>query len=141
MTPTQREAVLAEAKSWLGTPYHPNAAVKGAGVDCAMMPLAVYGAVLPDLPKLPTPRYVQQWHLHRGEELYLNHVRELGCMEVEHPQPGDFALFRQGRLFSHGAIVLRWPQIIHAVVLSGVIYADATVQPQLCRAPRLFFTL
>lgn len=30
----QRAAVVAEARSWIGTPYHNCADVKGAGVDC-----------------------------------------------------------------------------------------------------------
>ena len=141
MTQAERELVIAEALSWQRTPYHPNAAVKGAGADCAMMPLAVYAAVLPNLPKLPVPRYVNQWHLNRGEEVYLDHVRALGCVEIEHPEPGDFVLFRQGRLFSHGAIVIAWPVIVHAVVISGVVKADASTETKMSRTPRLFFTL
>ena len=30
----QRLAVVAEAESWLGTPYHHEARIKGHGVDC-----------------------------------------------------------------------------------------------------------
>jgi cell wall-associated NlpC family hydrolase len=140
VTPAERELVLAEARSWAGTPYHSNAAVKHAGADCALMPLAVYRATLPNLPDIPVPRYVDQWHLHRGEEIYLDYVHELGAREVEHPDPGDFVLFKQGRLFSHGAIVLEWPSIIHAVVISGVVYADAEQEQRLVHTPRHYFT-
>jgi cell wall-associated NlpC family hydrolase len=31
-----RAAVVAEARSWLGTPFHHQGRVKAAGVDCAM---------------------------------------------------------------------------------------------------------
>jgi cell wall-associated NlpC family hydrolase len=141
MTDAERIAVMDEARSWSGTAYHTNAAVKGAGADCAMMPLSVYLAVLPRLPRIPIPQYVPQWHLHRGEELYLNYVVALGGKRVEHPDPGDFVLFRIGRLFAHGGIVLAWPQIIHAVVISGVIYADAARDSELANAERLYFTL
>lgn len=40
MTPLelqQRAAVIAEAESWLSTPYHHEARIKGHGVDCAQI--------------------------------------------------------------------------------------------------------
>ena len=40
-----RQRIVEEARSWLGTPYHHQAMVKGAGVDCAMILVAVYRAV------------------------------------------------------------------------------------------------
>lgn len=141
MTEQERTSVIAEARTWAGTPYHSNAAIKGAGADCALMPLAVYRACLPRLAALPIPEYVEQWHLHRGEELYLQYVLALGARQIESPEPGDFALFKQGRLFSHGAVVLAWPQIIHAVIGSGCIYADATQEARLAHSERMYFTL
>jgi hypothetical protein len=44
---------------------------------------------------------------------------------VATPEPGDIALFRYGRCISHGAIVLAWPRVIHAVVRQGVVIEDA----------------
>lgn len=38
---TMRNAIVAEARSWLGTPFHHQAMVKGVGVDCAMLVRAV----------------------------------------------------------------------------------------------------
>ena len=38
-----REDVLIELNNWLGTPYHHAARVQGAGVDCLMLLLEVYG--------------------------------------------------------------------------------------------------
>ena len=32
-----REAVVTEAKTWIGTPFHHAARIKGAGVDCLML--------------------------------------------------------------------------------------------------------
>lgn len=66
-----RARIVEEARSWLGTPYHHHAMVKGAGVDCAMLLVAVYGAV-GLLPEGFDPRpYPQDWHLHRDCERYL----------------------------------------------------------------------
>src|SRR5262249_4757318 len=66
----RRAAVVAEAESWIGTPFHHAARVKGAGVDCLMLLAEVYeraGIV----PHLEPPFYVPDWHLHRDAERYL----------------------------------------------------------------------
>ena len=38
----ERAAVITEARTWIGTRFHHNAAVKGSGVDCARLVAAVY---------------------------------------------------------------------------------------------------
>lgn len=113
-----RENVVRIARSWIGTPYLSNAMVRGGGVDCAMILVAVYReAEL--IPAAFDPRpYPAQWHLHRGEEQYRNLV-EMFAQEVvappeRTPQPGDVVLFKIGRLFAHGGIISSWPYIIHA---------------------------
>ena len=144
MTPSQRQAVVVEARSWKGTPYHDHGRVKRAGADCALFPLEVYKTVLGfDTP--PIPAYVQQWNLHRNEEIFLGYVRQLGATEIPEAaiQPGDFVLYRVGRVWSHGAIILRWPQIIHAVNPRGVVLDDASRDQSLSRiaiSKPLFFT-
>lgn len=142
MNPEQRKAVVAEARSWLRTPYHDHGRIKGSGADCALYPLDVYVTVL-GLVAPPLPHYVRQWHLHRSEELYLAYVRSLGAIEIAAPQEGDFVLYRVGRVYSHGAIVLNWPHIIHAVNPRGVVLADASIDEKLSRthiSKPLFFT-
>src|SRR5579863_1262272 len=100
-----RAAVVAEARSWIGTPYHLGADVKGAGVDCAMILVRVFCDLGLVAPFDPRP-YSNDWHLHRGEEVYLGLLlarsREVARTEVG---PGDVVLFRYGRCFSHGGIV------------------------------------
>ena len=125
LTAQQREEIVRAARDWLGTPYHHHARVKKAGADCAMFPLAVYQecGLLPA--DYRPPEYSEQWHLHRSEELYLRELDKF-CTEVSgKPEPGDFVVFRFGRTFSHGAIVLNWPQIIHSYIPHGVLLGDA----------------
>lgn len=112
MTPEQQHAVIAEAMTWLNTPYHPHGRVKGAGVDCVQLLIQVYAACGLIAP-LDPGSYAQDWFLHRGEELYLEGVRR-HAMPVAAPAPGDIALFNFGRCVSHGAIVVAWPTVIHA---------------------------
>ena len=39
--PDLRARIVAEAMTWLGTPYHHRGKLKGIGVDCAQLPLCV----------------------------------------------------------------------------------------------------
>lgn len=111
----QRQAVLDEAASWIGTPYHPCARVKGAGADCLTFIAGVYEAAGLIEPVDLAP-YPPDWHLHHDEERYLKGVLDY-CVEIDaDPLPADIALWRFGRCYSHGAIVIAWPEIIHAQV-------------------------
>jgi cell wall-associated NlpC family hydrolase len=38
----ERLRVVRVAQSWLGTPYHHHAALRGVGVDCAYLLIEVY---------------------------------------------------------------------------------------------------
>lgn len=118
-----RQAIITEAKTWLGTRYHHAAAIKGAGVDCAQILIEVYSAVgLADKPDVGY--YPSDWMLHRSEERYLGWVEKY-CKQVAVPQMGDIVLFKFGRCFSHSGIVTTWPEIIHAQREDGCCYAHA----------------
>jgi cell wall-associated NlpC family hydrolase len=125
LTTAQRDNIVRAAKDWLGTPYHHHARIKHAGTDCAMFPLAVYQecGVLPR--EYRPPQYSVQWHLHRSEELYLNEIEKFVVEIQTSPQPADFIVFRFGRAFSHGAIVVEWPIVIHSYIPHGVLLSDA----------------
>jgi NlpC/P60 family putative phage cell wall peptidase len=132
-----RHAVIEEADSWIGTPFHHAARIKGAGVDCLMLLAEVYeragvaGHIDP-------PFYVPDWHLHRDAERYMEGLLRY-ARPIDAPEPGDIALFRFGRTFSHGAIVTEWPRLIHAYWSIGVVWGDANLFP-LDRRPVRFFT-
>lgn len=119
-----RAAVVAEAMTWLRTPHIHEARVKGAGVDCGTLLLEVYEAcgLIPhtDLPHLP-----HDWAAHKDQEVYLGHIETWAHRIDGPPEPGDIVLYRYGRCISHGAIVVAWPQIIHAYTGKGVILDDA----------------
>lgn len=108
----ERASVIEEAQSWLGTPFHHAAAVKGSGVDCAHLAAAVYETtgVLED-GKIGF--YGQDWYMHEDAERLLDRVSQF-CVKVEQPAFGDLALFAFGRASAHVGIVTQWPEIIHA---------------------------
>lgn len=133
---TLREAemrlrVVVEARGWIGTPYHHHGRVRGVGVDCAQILAAVYESV-GLVPHLDLGNYSTQWHLHRGEETYLQWLRDVGAREVQAPAPGDVGVWRFGRTFSHGGIVIEGgadPVIVHSYIGRGVIVSRASEQP------------
>ena len=132
----KRAAVVAEAESWLGTPYHHMARLKGVGCDCLTLLAAVYEAA-GVVPAIEIPFYPPDWHLHRGVERYMDGLLAY-AHEVDAAAPGDVALFRFGRCFSHGAIVVEWPRIIHAWHAAGVVRGDAAKPLLAARPPRFF---
>jgi cell wall-associated NlpC family hydrolase len=139
LTTEQRNNIVRAAKEWLGTPYHHHARVKGAGADCAMFPLAVYQecGVLPR--EYAPPHYSVQWHLHRSEELYLNEIEKFVVEINAPPRPADFVVFRFGRTYSHGAIVVEWPIVIHAYIPHGVLLSDALRDGELLGREHKYF--
>lgn len=109
-----RQAIVAEAKTWLLTPWHHRQCCKGAGVDCVFFLVGVYNAVgLTNINNADVPYYPIDIMMHRSEETVLDCVMQY-AHEVDFPQPGDIAVWKYGRIYSHAAIVLDYPNIIHA---------------------------
>ena len=119
----ERARLVAEAESWIGTPYHTGARLKGVGVDCLTFVVCAFesaGLIAP----YTIPHYPPDWHLHRDDERYMRGVLE-HCVEVaEEPLPADVVLWKFGRAFAHGAIVIAWPRIVHAELQVRRVVAD-----------------
>jgi len=101
----ERALIVAEARRWIGTPYHHAADVRGAGVDCGMLIVRIFVDTGLCTPFDPRP-YTPDWHLHRSDERYLGFVFDR-CCEVEAPCAGDIVVFRYGRCYSHGGVVTK----------------------------------
>jgi cell wall-associated NlpC family hydrolase len=108
-----RERVCEVAGTWLGTPWHHAQQVRGVGVDCAHLLIGVYAEAGVIDPFVPEP-YPIDCMLHSDHEIFLGWCQRLG-REVHQPAPGDAVVWRVGRTFSHGGIVIDWPgRILHA---------------------------
>jgi cell wall-associated NlpC family hydrolase len=119
MTETEfRAAIVAEAQEWIGTPYHANGALKGAGINCAQFLFCVAKNAQALSADAPQPRwFTPQLATHSKEERLIEYVTSYGCTEITEAEvkPGDIVLYKSGQAHGHAAIVLDWPQIIHVL--------------------------
>lgn len=140
MISLERQVIISEARKWIGTSFHHEARVLGAGVDCGQLLIAVYGAhgYMPLDYKLK--HYSPDFAIHRDEEWYLSIV-ETFAKRVEVPGPADIVLYKFGRLFSHGGIVTEWPNIVHAWIgARQVLEVDAERLAALVTKERRFYS-
>lgn len=133
---TMRDEIVSEARSWIGTPWHhmgdENAlAIKGVGVDCAILLVDVCkacGLVPQDLNPRP---YSMSHNIHRGEEVFLGWLSKYG-EEIEKPTAGDLVVWKYGRVFSHGAFVIDDDEnIIHAYRDAGIVTLGSLLETQI----------
>jgi cell wall-associated NlpC family hydrolase len=150
-----REQIVKEAISWVGTPYHDHAGIKNAGVDCAFFPLKCYQAV-GRIPKDFTVPYYspQQWlnspsqkdkfHLKFEDTTFLDIVLRFARREIteDEVQPGDFIIWKVAASWTHGGIIIKWPEyVLHPVVKLGVVGSHADNEGFLVKRQRRFFSV
>lgn len=117
-----REAIVAEALSWIGTPFHDCCGVKGEGVDCVhlLKAVAVAAGIVEDF---DIDAYKPQWFMHRDEPRFLAGMSRY-CRRVEEGLAGDFEMFNFGRHAAHGAILIDSESMVHAYMPAGRVILD-----------------
>lgn len=137
----ERQEIVRVALSWERTPYHHHAMLKGIGVDCAMILIAVFNEA--GVVSAEKVGYSPQWYLHHGEEKYLNELTKYAHEITEaEALPGDVVVYKTGRAYSHGAIIIYpgWPDMIHASPSAGRVVRDRGDGGSLANKPRKFFS-
>lgn len=135
---TTRDAVLAEAKRWLGATWRHEARVRYVACDCGQLLLDVYrqSGLIPDI---AVEKYARQWSLHQKDERFLA-LLDAYAGRVYESKPADIAIWKAAKTYSHAAIVLDWPRILHADIHEGVVLADAS-QGRLTTFPVKFYSV
>lgn len=111
-TGSWREWIVAEARTWKGTPYQTHGRIKHVGADCGGMVYETYNPIFG--PFKPFPKGIPaDWSLHKRGEIYLDFI-EPYVVEVKRPVVGGLAMFEIGRNFGHGAICTEKNTFIHA---------------------------
>jgi cell wall-associated NlpC family hydrolase len=137
-----RMAVVDEAMSWLRTPYHHHAGLKGVGVDCIWLLIRCYQHVGIVAKDFDPGEYSPEWFLHRSEELYMNGVAAYArrLLDGEEQQPGDIALFKIGKCVSHGGILVTHNKMVHANRKSGEVELAFVEQCELSKKFHSYWT-
>jgi NlpC/P60 family putative phage cell wall peptidase len=86
-----RDEFIAEARTWIGTPYHHQARVKGVGVDCVGLVICALGL---DEAALRLPAYSRQ-----GSGTLLRSLLERHCDEIQIAEARPGSLY--GMRFKH----------------------------------------
>lgn len=137
-TMDRRLAAIREAETWLRTPFQMNGAIKGVVIDCGHFLAEVYRSVGIPVPDV-TENFTIDWHMHARSERLLNIVLPYAD-RVEVPEPGDIVMFKVARVYAHFGIVIKWPQIIHAMWGHGVEYCNVDQDTDLKRRTKIFLS-
>lgn len=119
-------AVVAEARSWIGTPYLHQASLKGAGTDCLGLLRGVWRRILGAEPEA-VPSYTDDWSEPAREEVLLQAAeRWLVRKDLYDADVGDVLLFRMrlGSVAKHLGIqssVGEGAAFVHAYTNHGVV--------------------
>ena len=114
-----RTQVIAEARSWMGTRFHHQARVKGVGVDCINLVIAVateLQLIAPDFVWESYPEY-QGYGLSPNEPLLLAGCeRFLVRISLKEVRPADILILKFATEAQHFALVTQTEPtyIIHA---------------------------
>jgi NlpC/P60 family putative phage cell wall peptidase len=124
-----RGRILAEARAWIGTPYHHQASVKGVGCDCLGLVRGVWRTVVGPEPE-KIPGYSNDWGEARGHEAMLDAGRR-HFVEIapEHALPGDVVVFRihPRRVARHAGILTGVRTFVHAQ--EGAPVCEVAISP------------
>ena len=127
-TAVTREAIVAEATRWLGTPYQHQASLKGVGCDCLGLLRGVWRAFYGDEPEALTA-YTPDWAEAKGAETFAEAAgRHLVPIAIEEAGAGDVLLFRWRANLpaKHAAIMVARDRFIHAQQGAAVAFATLT---------------
>ena len=126
--PASQAKVIAAARSWLGTPYHDQASLRGVGCDCLGLARGVWREVVGPEP-FPILPYSRDWgETGPREVLAIGARRIMPEIAPSEAGPGALVLFRmQPRAIAKHVGILTGPgTFLHAYERLGVIEEPIT---------------
>jgi len=123
-----RREIVRVARSWIGTPYHHQASVRGVGADCLGLLRGVWRDVYGSEAEQPPP-YTRDWAEANGrEDLLTGAERHLQRIATDAMRPGDVLLFRMRDKApaKHVGLLVSSTTFVHAA--EGGAAAEVTLQ-------------
>lgn len=111
-----RAIILAEARAWLGTPYHHQMSAMGLGTDCLGLVRGLWRALYGAEPET-VPAYSRDWAEASGFETLLDAAdRHFTRIDSDQTAPGDLLVFRHraGSPAKHVGVLSGPSSMIHA---------------------------
>ncbi len=143
-TPERVNRLAQISQSWIGTPFHPNGRVRGAGVSCQMLPPAIYceAGLMPEDEAIKIPQGPMNWGHAQRESLiepYIDaHLSDyFAKIEMSDPLPGDLLGFQIGGCVHHIGLCLG-SNFIHALPHYGVTVCRIDDATWLTRLKRIW---
>ena len=127
-TAADPDRVITAARSWLGTPYHDQASLRGVGCDCLGSARGVWREVAGEEP-FPIPPYSRDWGETGCREVLAEGARRMMIeIDLRDAMPGALVLFRMrpGAIAKHVGILTTATRFIHAYERLGVIEEPLT---------------
>jgi NlpC/P60 family putative phage cell wall peptidase len=124
-----RGRIVALARSWIGTPYHHQASVKGVGTDCIGLVRGIWRALYGGEAEA-LPAYSRDWAESTGKETLIEvarrHLIEVAPADA---QPGDVLVFRYraGMIAKHAGLLATPTTMIHA--MEGAPVSEVSLCP------------
>jgi NlpC/P60 family putative phage cell wall peptidase len=128
VTSADPTSVIAIARSWLGTPYHDQASLRGVGCDCLGLARGVWREVAGTEP-FPIPPYSRDWGETGPCEVLAEGARRMMPeIAVSEAGPGALVLFRMmpRAIAKHVGILTGPGTFLHAYERLGVIEGPLT---------------
>ena len=123
MITVDSDRVIAIARSWLGTPYHDQASLKGVGCDCLGLARGVWREVV-GAESFAIPPYNRDWGETGPHEVLAERARRM-MSEIAPTDavPGALILFRMAprAIAKHVGILTGPDSFIHSYERLGVI--------------------
>jgi len=122
------DLVISAARSWLGTPYHDQASLKGVGCDCLGLARGVWREVVGAEP-FPVPPYSRDWGETGPREVLGDGARRMMiALAPADAPPGALVLFRMAprAIAKHVGILTGAGSFIHSYERLGVIEQPLT---------------
>lgn len=126
--PITASEVVCVARSWIGTPYHHQASLRGVGTDCLGLVRGVWRELYGDEPERAEP-YSRDWSASGEETLLAAARRNFAELDPADAKQGDVVVFRYraGLPAKHCGVLTGDECFVHA--LEGAAVCEVAFSP------------